>query len=109
MGSPNYLSNSRPDFTPFEINCGTIPAYQYKGNLKTELAKKRITPAEAAGLLEDMLIIRELEEMIVKLRSGGYEPLPGYDYRGPTHVSVGQAHTAATARASPKARWPCGG
>ena len=28
--------------------------------------------------------------MIVRLRSGGYEPLPGYDYRGPTHVSIGQ-------------------
>ncbi len=94
MGSPNYLSNMRPDFTPFEINCGTIPAYQYKGNLKTELAKKRITPAEAAALYEDMLMVRELEEMIVKLRSGGYEPLPGYDYRGPTHVSVGQEATA---------------
>ena len=38
-----------------------------------------------------MLAIRELEEMIVRLRSGGgYEPLPGYDYRGPTHVSIGQ-------------------
>jgi 2-oxoisovalerate dehydrogenase E1 component len=37
-----------------------------------------------------MLAIREMEEMIVRLRSGGYEPLPGYDYRGPTHVSIGQ-------------------
>ncbi|HYM82844.1 MAG TPA: dehydrogenase E1 component subunit alpha/beta, partial [Candidatus Dormibacteraeota bacterium] len=35
--------------------------------------------------------IREVEEMIVRLRGGGgYEPLPGYDYRGPTHVSIGQ-------------------
>ena len=28
--------------------------------------------------------------MIVRLRSGGYDALPGYDYRGPTHVSIGQ-------------------
>ena len=66
--SPTYLSDARPKFTPFQIDCGTIPAYQYKGNLEAELAKKRITPAEAAALFEDMLMVRELEEMIVKLR-----------------------------------------
>jgi len=92
--SPVYLSNTRPDFTPFEIHCGKIKAYCYKGNLKRELKAKTITKQEAIDLLEDMLMVRELEEMIVKLRSGGYEPLPGYDYRGPTHVSVGQEATA---------------
>ena len=45
-----------------------------------------------------MLAIREMEEMIVRLRSGGgYEPLPGYDYRGPTHVSIGQEASAVGA------------
>ena len=44
-----------------------------------------------------MLAIRELEEMIVRLRSGGYEPLSGYAYRGPTHVSIGQEGTAVGA------------
>jgi 2-oxoisovalerate dehydrogenase E1 component len=44
-----------------------------------------------------MLIIRELEEMIVKLRSGAYDPIRDYNYRGPTHVSVGQEGTAAGA------------
>ena len=44
-----------------------------------------------------MLIIRELEEMIVKLRSGAYEPIRDFNYRGPTHVSVGQEGTAAGA------------
>jgi len=91
--SPVYLSNMRPDFTPYEVNCGKIKAYRYEGNLKSELKAKTITKEEAIGLLEDMLIVRELEEMIVKLRSGGYAPLPGYDYRGPTHVSVGQEGT----------------
>ena len=42
------------------------------------------------GLLEDMLMIRELEDMIVTVRSGAYEPLSGFNYRGPTHVSIGQ-------------------
>jgi len=97
MTEPTYLSDSRPDFMPFEINCGKIIAYRYKGDLKQELAKKRITKADAISLLEDMLMIRELEEMIVKLRSGAYEPIRDFNYRGPTHVSVGQEATAAGA------------
>jgi 2-oxoisovalerate dehydrogenase E1 component len=95
--SPTYLSDSRPKFTPFEINCGKIPAYRYQGSLQSELKAKTLTPAEAVAILEDMLVIRELEEMIVKLRSGAYEPIREYNYRGPTHVSVGQEGTAAGA------------
>jgi 2-oxoisovalerate dehydrogenase E1 component len=87
---PNYLSNRKPDFTPHKINCGSIMAYQFKGTLKDELAAKHLTKARAIDLLEDMLVIREFEEMIVKLRSGAYAPCAGYDYRGPTHVSIGQ-------------------
>ena len=95
--SPIYLSDSRPTFTPFEMDCGKIPGYRYDGNLKLELQAKTITPPEAASILEDMLIIRELEEMIVKLRSGAYEAIRDFNYRGPTHVSVGQEGTAAGA------------
>ena len=95
--SPTYLSDSRPKFAPHEIDCGKIHAYRYKGNLASELKAKTITPAEAVAILEDMLVIRELEEMIVKLRSGAYEPIRDYNYRGPTHVSVGQEGTAAGA------------
>jgi 2-oxoisovalerate dehydrogenase E1 component len=87
---PNYLSDLRPDFTPRTVKCGTIPVFQYKGTLADELKAKTITKAEAVNLLEDMLIIREFEEMIVKIRSGAYAPCAGYDYRGPTHVSIGQ-------------------
>src|SRR5512140_3140447 len=95
--SPTYLSDSRPRFAPYEIDCGKIYAYRYKGNLASELKAKTITPAEAVAILEDMLVIRELEEMIVKLRSGAYEPIRDFNYRGPTHVSVGQEGTAAGA------------
>jgi 2-oxoisovalerate dehydrogenase E1 component len=95
--SPTYLSDSRPKFAPYEINCGTIPAYRYKGSLQSELKAKTLTPAEAVAIMEDMLVIRELEEMIVKLRSGAYEPIRDFNYRGPTHVSVGQEGTAAGA------------
>ena len=92
-----YLSNSRPDFTPYEIDCGKIAAYRYRRSLRDELDAERVTRAEAIALFEDMLIIREMEEMVVKLRSGAYEPLPNFNYRGPTHVSIGQEATAVGA------------
>ena len=72
--SVSYLSDLRPDFRPFEIDCGKIPGYRFKGNLRTELEAGRIEAKTAIDLLEDMLMIREMEEMIVKLRSGAYEP-----------------------------------
>ena len=97
MAHTAFLSDMRPKFAPFTINCGKIPAFQYTGTLKQELTAKTITKVEAINLLEDMLFIREFEEMIVKLRSGAYTPLPTYNYRGPTHVSIGQEGCAAGA------------
>ncbi len=94
---PNYLSDSRPDFTPMEIDCGRIPAYQYQGSLKAELEKGGLTHDLAVEMFENMLMVRELEEMIVKLRSGAYEPLADFNYRGPTHVSIGQEGVAVGA------------
>jgi 2-oxoisovalerate dehydrogenase E1 component len=94
---PTYLSDRRPDFRPFEEPCGSIVGFRYRGDLASELRAGTITPAEALDLFDDMLAIRELEEMIVRLRSGGYEPLPGFDYRGPTHVSIGQEATSVGA------------
>ena len=63
--TPAYLQDLRPDFAAFEIDCGTIPAFRFQGNLQSELTAGRIDAATAVGLLEDMLMIRELEEMIV--------------------------------------------
>jgi 2-oxoisovalerate dehydrogenase E1 component len=97
---PTYLSDARPDFAPFEESCGTITGFAFAGDLTTEIDAGALTSAEALELLDDMLAIRELEEMIVRLRSGGYDPLPGYDYRGPTHVSIGQEATAVGASAA---------
>ena len=85
-----YRSDRRPDTVPFEESGGTITGFAYAGDLASELAAGGITGPESLELLDDMLAIREVEEMIVRLRSGGYDPLPGYDYRGPTHVSIGQ-------------------
>ncbi len=85
-----YLSDGRPKFEPFEIDCGRIPAFGYTGDLARELKEKSLDAAGALALYEDMWVIRELEEMIVKLRSGAYEPISTFNYRGPTHVSIGQ-------------------
>ena len=93
-----YHSDTRPDFAPFEESCGAIHGFTYSGDLASELAAGTLDKAAALGLLDDMLAIREMEEMIVRLRSGGgYEPLPGYEYRGPTHVSIGQEASAVGA------------
>jgi 2-oxoisovalerate dehydrogenase E1 component len=93
-----FRSDTRPDFVPFEEELGSIRGFQYAGDLASEVASGSIDKAAAMGLLDDMLAIREMEEMIVRLRSGGgYEPLPGYDYRGPTHVSIGQEASAVGA------------
>jgi len=89
-----YKSDARPDFAPFDESCGSVVGFAYTGDLATELGSGGIDAAEALALLGDMVAIRELEEMIVRLRSGGYDALPGYDYRGPTHVSIGQEGTA---------------
>jgi 2-oxoisovalerate dehydrogenase E1 component len=93
-----YHSDTRPDFAPFEEDLGSISGFQYAGDLASEVAAGSLDKDAALGLLDDMLAIREMEEMIVRLRSGGgYEPLPAYDYRGPTHVSIGQEASAVGA------------
>jgi len=94
---PNYFSDMRPDFTPQSIDCGTIKTYRYRKSLKAELKSGAVTPQAAADLLEDMLIVREFEEMIIKLRSGAYAACSNFDYRGPTHVSIGQEATSVGA------------
>ncbi len=91
---PNHLNEMMPDFTPAEVKIPDILENQYKGNLKQELKAGTITKTTAIDMLEDMLTIREFEEMIIKLRSGAYEPCSDYNYRGPTHVSIGQEATA---------------
>jgi 2-oxoisovalerate dehydrogenase E1 component len=100
MTMSTYRSDRRPDFTPFTIELGRIPAYGYQGGVRSEKESGTLTRETALELLEDMWIVRELEEMIVKLRSGAYAPLPTFNYRGPTHVSIGQEGTSVGACAA---------
>jgi len=92
-----FHSDGRPDITPFEADLGTLRGFVPVPDLEAWLAAGRLTPAAALATYDDLLAIRELEEMIVRLRSGGYDPLPGYDYRGPTQVSIGQEATSVGA------------
>jgi len=93
----NYYSDLGPDFKKRTIKLKSIPAYQYEGDLKDEIKSKKLSKADVAELYESMLVIREFEEMILKCRTGAYEIISDYDYRGPTHLSIGQEATAAGA------------
>ena len=94
---PTHMNDLRPDFSPRTITCGSIPAYAYRKTLKDELTAGTLKDTDAIAMLEDMLIVREFEEMIIKLRSGAYESCADFDYRGPTHVSIGQEASAVGA------------
>lgn len=91
------LSNLKPVFKKQAVSLGKIPVYQYELGLEQALEARQLTADRALAMLEDMLMIREFESMIVKLRSGAYQPCAGFDYRGPTHVSIGQEATSVGA------------
>ena len=74
-----YKSDMRPEFEPFTIQPPEVKGFQYEGDLAYELRSRHLDSQAAIDLLDDMLAIREVEEMIVRLRSGGYEPLQGFD------------------------------
>ena len=93
----NYYSDLGPDFKARKVIIDSIPAYQYAKSLKEELAGGKIGKDEVLELYESMLVIREFEEMILKCRTGAYEIISDYDYRGPTHLSIGQEATSAGA------------
>ncbi len=91
--APTYRSDARPQMIEFEERLGSVRGFTYAGDVASEIEAGSLTASEALELFDDMLAIRELEEMIVRLRTSGYDPLAGYDYRGPTHVSIGQEGT----------------
>ncbi len=95
MPANNYFSDKGPNFKKKTIKLNSIPAYSFDKTLADELKAKTITAAEVAEMYESMLVIREFEEMILKCRTGAYEIISDYEYRGPTHLSIGQEATAA--------------
>lgn len=93
----NYYSDLGPDFRARTVKLNDIKAYQYDLSVKDEVSKRRVKKAELLELYESMLVIREFEEMILKLRTGAYDVISDYEYRGPTHLSIGQEATATGA------------
>ncbi len=93
----NYYSDLGPDFQARTVTLPALPAYRYDRAIAAEYKAKKISKDEALELYESMLVIREFEEMILKLRTGAYEIIKEYEYRGPTHLSIGQEATATGA------------
>ncbi len=82
---------------PDTLELPSIPLFQYENDIQKEIDAGTLTRTAGLELLEQMLMIRALEEMIAELKAGAYQPLPKYNYVGPTHVSIGQEATSTGA------------
>lgn len=67
-----------------------IALYRYNPDLKDELDKGIITKDEALRLYKAMIIQRAFEYTIRDLDSKRFVPYEGFEFRGSTHLSVGQ-------------------
>ncbi len=85
-----------PIFTPGELTFSPIPLFTYQNNLGDEL-NQGLSADDALGLYDCMVLIRALEEMVIRLKTGKFEPLPGYKYYGAAQVCVGQEAVATGA------------
>lgn len=79
---------------PGKIKFPEIPLFQYQNTLQHEIDSGRLTRKVCLELFEQMLMIRNFEEMIAEVIAGVYAPLPKYKYIGPTHISIGQEATS---------------
>ena len=75
---------------PGKISFSSIPVFKYDRTIKEEFNEGYLSRKRCLELLEQMLMIRALEEMLAEIISGIYKPLPNYEYVGPTHLSIGQ-------------------
>ncbi|NLO74909.1 MAG: thiamine pyrophosphate-dependent dehydrogenase E1 component subunit alpha, partial [candidate division WS1 bacterium] len=85
-----------PQFTPGQLTFPPIPTFQHTGNLAQEL-ERGLKPVEAWHMYDCMLFVRFFEEMIVRLKDGKFDQLPGYKFIGATHLSLGQEGVAVGA------------
>ena len=87
----------QPTFEPGELTFPSIPTFQYERDLEDELDEGNLDEDQAMEMLEWMMSIRAFEQMILALRMQAFEPLQGtgFEYRGPTHLSIGQEGASA--------------
>lgn len=79
----------------YNLKLKPIPVCSYQKSIDEEIKESNLTREEALELLEQMYMIRELEDMLVQIKAGLYKPLQKFSYTGPTHLSIGQEATAA--------------
>jgi 2-oxoisovalerate dehydrogenase E1 component len=77
------------------LNFKTIPVCSYQKTIEDEIKQKSLNRERALFLLEQMYMIRALEDMLSQIKGGMYKPLKGFSYVGPTHLSIGQEATSA--------------
>jgi len=77
-----------------ELKFSIVPIFKYQESLTKEVEDGNITRKKCLNLLEQMVMIRTFEEMLVEIMAGIYSPLPGFKYIGPTHLSIGQEATS---------------
>ncbi|TVR46573.1 MAG: dehydrogenase [Planctomycetota bacterium] len=77
---------------PSVLKAPEIPVCQYKASFADE--RKRFSDADLIGVYEDMVLVREFETMLQKIKmEGAYEGV-SYDHMGPAHLSIGQEASA---------------
>ncbi len=81
-------------FNPGKLSFPELPMFQYTRSIEEELASGDVSKEGLLDLLEQMVMARCLEEMISDIKQNAYEPLPKFDYFGPTHLSIGQEATS---------------
>jgi len=79
---------------PTKIKFPSISVFNYQNSLIDEIDEGKIIRRKCFELLEQMLIVRTLEEIITEIVAGVYKPLPNFKYTGPTHLSIGQETTS---------------
>jgi len=80
-----------------KISFPDIPVFANRPSLREELEKGIITEDEAVRLYRGMLLQRNFEYMVRDLDNKRFIPVEGYEFRGTTHLSVGQEASAAGA------------
>ena len=73
-----------------KLDLGSIELYRYTPSLKDELDKGVLTGEDALRLYRGMLLHRAFEYTIRDLDSKRFVPCEGFEFRGSTHLSVGQ-------------------
>jgi len=85
------------DRTPRKLEVPEVWLFRHTPQLQGELDKGITTREEAVTLFRAMVLHRNLEYMVRDLDVKRFVPYPGYEYRGTSHLSVGQEAAAVGA------------